>query len=326
MTSVAPAISVVIPCHNLGLYVEEAVRSVLAQTLSDFEITIVDDGSTDEATLALLRTFDLPKTRVLAQQNRGVGAARNRGIRESLGRYVCCLDADDRLRCEFFEKAFSILEARPEVGLVTGYFQMFGEKTDVFRYQSCSIPEMLVYNQAVEPAVFRREAWEKAGGYCETFSSSGIEDWDLWIAILELGFRAEVICDVVWDYRIRRDQMSTKMYQSSTWQQLCSELVMRHKQTYMKYVGEIVSQYAARSVELREWAEARGRAVDWWEKQAKNWQQTAEENQRKIKEQQAWIAQLEKDKAWLEEQRNSWQRLAGERDRLIQEYQGKGKL
>ena len=68
---------------------------------------------------------------------------------------------------------------------------MFGERTDVFRYQTCAFPEMLVYNQAVEPSLFRREAWERAGGYCETFTSSGIEDWDLWITILELGYRAD---------------------------------------------------------------------------------------------------------------------------------------
>jgi glycosyltransferase involved in cell wall biosynthesis/predicted NUDIX family NTP pyrophosphohydrolase len=328
MVNQIPAISVIIPCYNLGIYLDEAVQSVLAQTMHAFEIIIVDDGSTDKATCALLNNFNRPKTRLVRQENKGLAAARNRGIRESTGRYICCLDADDRLQPEFLEKAFTVLDTQPAVGFVTGYFQMFGERTDVFRYQTCAFPEMLVYNQAVEPSLFRREAWERAGGYCETFTSSGIEDWDLWITILELGYRAEVIPEIVWNYRMRHDQMSTKMYRPDTWGALCRELFVRHEKTYRKYMIEAMATQAARWAEIREWANARGQSILWWQQDAKNWQQLAEERERVLEEQlranqeqQAWVGELEKAKDWLEGQRANWHRLAEEREQQIREQQ-----
>jgi glycosyltransferase involved in cell wall biosynthesis len=328
MDNLIPAISVIIPFHNLGLYLEEAVGSVLAQTMQGFEVIVVDDGSTDEFTRLLLDTFDRPKTRLIRQNNQGLAAARNHVIRQAAGRYICCLDADDRLRAEFFERAFAVLETQPEIGFVTGYFQMFGDRSDVFRYQTCAFPEMLVYNQAVETALFRRAAWEKAGGYCETFSSSGIEDWDLWITILELGYRAEVIPEIVWDYRMRHDQMSTKMYQPDMWGGLCRELFVRHERTYRKFMVEVMAIQAARWAEIREWANARGESIIWWERESENLQRLAEEREQVIREQlrvtrdqQSWIGELEKAKSWLEEQRSNLQRLAEEREQVIRAHQ-----
>jgi glycosyltransferase involved in cell wall biosynthesis len=319
MDRAIPAISVIIPCYNLGSYLEEAVGSVLGQTLHDFEVIVVDDGSTDEFTRLLLDNFDRPKTRLIRQSNQGLAAARNHGIRQAAGRYICCLDADDRLRPEFFERAFAVLETQPDVGFVTGYFQMFGEREDVFRYDTCKFPDMLVYNQAVEPAIFRRVAWDKAGGYCETFSFSGIEDWDLWLTILELGYRADVIPEIVWEYRIRSEQMSTKMYQPEIWERLCRELAVRHEQNYQTYMIEVVAKHAARWVELRAWANNREQTITWWEKQSENWQRLADDREGVIQEQQRWIDELERGKAWLDEQWRTWEKIAGEREQVIQE-------
>src|SRR6185503_6687682 len=90
-----PALSVVIPCYNLGRYLHEAVESVLQQSYQEFEIIIVDDGSTDDFTCWLLQNFDRPKTRVFRQENAGLAATRNRGILKASGDYICCLDPDD---------------------------------------------------------------------------------------------------------------------------------------------------------------------------------------------------------------------------------------
>jgi glycosyltransferase involved in cell wall biosynthesis len=322
MAHLTPAISVIIPCYNLGLYLDDAIESVLAQTMQDFEVIVIDDGSTDEVTCTLLNDFSRPKTRIVRQKNKGLAIARNQGIQQSKALYICCLDADDRLQAEFLEKGFKVLEEQPDVGFVTGYFQMFGERDDVFQYPTCAVPEMLVYNEAIEPALFRRDAWEQAGGYCETFSSSGIEDWDLWITFLELGYRAHVIPEIVWEYRIRSDQMSTNMYHPDNWGQLVRELILRHRETYHDHMLDVLTIQAARWAEIREWANDRAQAVVWWEKQAKNWQRLAEENLRMSEEQQAWIGQLEKDKTSLEEQRAQWQRLAEERGCLISDPEG----
>src|SRR4029077_841577 len=86
-----PTIAVLIPCYNLGQYLEEALDSVLAQTFQDFEICVVNDGSTDAYTNDLISRLNRPKTKVVVVANGGLAAARNRGIQETSGRYLCAL-------------------------------------------------------------------------------------------------------------------------------------------------------------------------------------------------------------------------------------------
>ena len=81
----SPTVSVIIPCYNLGQYLDEAVQSVLAQTYQDFEIVIVDDGSTDPVTRALLAGYRRPRTRVIQIAHAGVSEARNVAIAHSAG-------------------------------------------------------------------------------------------------------------------------------------------------------------------------------------------------------------------------------------------------
>jgi len=101
-----PAISVIIPCYNYGRFVEEAVDSVLASTFQDFEIVIVNDGSTDAFTNELLAKLDKPKTRVLWQSNCGLPCARNNGIRSTDSPYFLPLDADEKLLLHIWKKPF----------------------------------------------------------------------------------------------------------------------------------------------------------------------------------------------------------------------------
>ena len=106
-----PVITVVIPCHNDGKFIDEAVDSVLCQTFQDFEIIIINDGSTDEFTNELLKTYSKPKTKVFTILNQGPSIARNIAIEKAKGRYILPLDADDRIFPNYLEKAFKIIEA-----------------------------------------------------------------------------------------------------------------------------------------------------------------------------------------------------------------------
>src|SRR3954452_3985813 len=90
-------ISVLLPCFNHGAFIDEAVESVFAQTFQDFEIIVVDDGSTDAQTVAKLSSWTAPRLRVLRTENRGLPAARNHAARHASGAVFCALDADDRL-------------------------------------------------------------------------------------------------------------------------------------------------------------------------------------------------------------------------------------
>ena len=105
--------SVIIPAYNQGRYLSAAIRSVLEQTLQDFEIIVVDDGSSDD-TPAVAQAFDEPRVRYIYQENRGLSAARNTGIRQAQGRYLSYLDSDDW----FLPRK---LELIPVIDLHTGF-------------------------------------------------------------------------------------------------------------------------------------------------------------------------------------------------------------
>ncbi len=299
-----PRISVIIPCYNLGQYLFEAIDTVLQQTLGDMEIIVVDDGSEDSFTQFLLSGLEHPLLTILHQQNQGVAAARNLGIRHARSAYISCLDPDDRLDPTFYEKAVAILDEQSAVGLVTGHLEFFDERGGVLAYEDCDFPELLVANRVVEPAVFRREAWEQAGGY-RSFSKNGIEDWDLWITLVEQGYRVAVIPEVVWYYRIRANQMSEEMFQPETWGLLARELVLAHEPTYSRYMPEVVATHAARWSDLRQWTLEQERAIAWWTRQSVSWEQIARERESYIEELRAWIAELDEDKSRLESQRES---------------------
>jgi GT2 family glycosyltransferase len=186
---VSPAVTVIMPVYDRERFVREAIASVLAQTFGDFELIVVDDGSTD-ATPAVVATIDDPRLRYVAQPHRGVAAAMNTGLRAARGRYVARLDSDDVWLPDLLATQVAVLETRPEIdvvyargqgmeadGTVTTHVWGFGPRWpgDALRSQlhgdfTCNIT-----------AVARRDCLERAGGFDESLTAH--EDWDLWLRV-----------------------------------------------------------------------------------------------------------------------------------------------
>jgi glycosyltransferase involved in cell wall biosynthesis len=119
---VLPVISVVIPLHNKAATIERALRSVLAQSFQDFEVIVVDDGSTDGSGDLVRQSGDV-RIRLIRQENRGVSAARNRGVSEAHSEIVAFLDADDEWLPEFLETISQLVKEQPASGMFgTSYF------------------------------------------------------------------------------------------------------------------------------------------------------------------------------------------------------------
>jgi O-antigen biosynthesis protein len=199
-----PLISMIIPCFNYGRYVGEAVDSVLAQTFQDFEIIVVDGGSTDATTADVLRSFQKPKTKVyLREGSHLVGDNRNFGISRAQGKYICCLDADDKLKPTYLEKALFFLEAY-NYDLVSTSVQFFG--TSGLQYHvplNPSLDEIVRSNQFSTVGVFRKTLWKKAQGYHDwgVGRDHVSEDWDLWVRLMALGARATNVPEALMLYR-----------------------------------------------------------------------------------------------------------------------------
>jgi len=116
-------ISVVIPAYNHGRFVGEAVRSVLAQTMADLELVVVDDGSTDD-TLAVVEAIRDPRLRVIAQRNGGTHAAINTGLRAAGAPLLAILNSDDAYDSERLARALAVLESEPDVALVGSHIEV----------------------------------------------------------------------------------------------------------------------------------------------------------------------------------------------------------
>ncbi|OFV94012.1 MAG: hypothetical protein A3G76_13920 [Acidobacteria bacterium RIFCSPLOWO2_12_FULL_65_11] len=235
-----PRVSVIIPCYNLGRYLDEAVASVLAQTYQDFEIVIVDDGSTDTATVSLLADYRRPKTRVMHTAHGGVSAARNVAIANAAGAYLCALDADDRLEPSYFEKAVPVLDADPALAFVSCWLRAFGDEEWEWKPEGCDLPSLLWEDTVLTASLVRREAVVAAGGYDEQMPIQGLEDWDLWLTLVERGYRGTILPEVLFNYRRRAGSLSTVSWMGAGHVPLTSYRVAKHADAYRAHLVDVL--------------------------------------------------------------------------------------
>jgi glycosyltransferase involved in cell wall biosynthesis len=191
-----PKVSVIIPAYQYGHFLGEAVDSVLAQTYKDYELIVVDDGSTDQTREVAAAYGD--RTRYIYQDNRGLSAARNTGVAASKGEYVGFLDADDVWLPNKLEVEVQFLDTHTSVGLVYSNYTYFGSRGDPRRRGFDGDPLVSVYapkgqfpnNFVSSSAVMvRKRCFEKVGLFDEALRTAG--DLDMWLRMatcFEIGY------------------------------------------------------------------------------------------------------------------------------------------
>jgi len=236
MTRQPPLVSIIIPCCNDGKYLDEAVTSALRQTHAALEIIIVDDGSRDPYTVRLLQTYQRPRTRVFHTPNRGPAAARNFAIRRAAGKYLLPLDADDRIAPSYVARAVACLERDPRLGIVYCRARRFGDQRGEWRLPEYSLGRMLMDNMIFSTALFRKKTWERVGGYNPNMVY-GLEDYDLWLSILEKEkCRVHRINQILFYYRSRRDSRTAKLKAEGLEQAMFRQLFRNHRQFYLRHL------------------------------------------------------------------------------------------
>ncbi len=209
-----PLVSVVIPSFNYGHLVADAIRSVEQQTFADLEIIVVEGGSSSaESRLQFAeatRNAASPRLRVLWQEKpHRAGANRNFGISHARGKYICCLDADDRIAPTYVEKAVFLLDAGFDV--VSPALQFFGNKADVWApHEQPTLDMLLEGNQVLTCALFRKSLWKEAGGYRDSDPATGHlhEDWLYWVRLAALGARFINLREPLFHYRSHEGTLS----------------------------------------------------------------------------------------------------------------------
>jgi glycosyltransferase involved in cell wall biosynthesis len=197
-----PRVTVVIPCHNYGRDVGRAIRSVLRQSYGDFELIVIDDGSTDDSWDEIQEAAkEDPRIKILRQENRGVSHARNRAIAMGSGEFIACLDADDAMATDFLKVLVQALERAPrDVGVVYSSLALMQEDGTGVKSRWPPQYDFSQFRQQRGNCVpslclFRREAWERTGGFRQRFKP--IEDGDLWMRMGSLGFRGMKVSENV---------------------------------------------------------------------------------------------------------------------------------
>jgi glycosyltransferase involved in cell wall biosynthesis len=189
-----PAVSVVIAAFNADRTIAETLESIAAQTFRDFEVIVVDDGSTDRtAQIAVQMAAGFPKLICLRQPNSGQPAARNRGIGEARGRYVAFVDADDLWRAEKLARQVHFLDCHPRTGLVYADAEFFDaasgrtlcRMSDKCRlYEGDVLGRLLLKSFIPSPTpMVRRTVFGEVGLFDESRELAIGEDWNMWLRI-----------------------------------------------------------------------------------------------------------------------------------------------
>ncbi len=241
-----PTVSVVIPCFNLGAYLDEAVQSVLDQTYQDFEIVIVDDGSDDALTRHVLASYRRPRTRIIRTENGGVAQARNRGLAEAHGQLLSFLDADDILEPSFLEKTVAVLGHEPSLAFASCWLRAFGADEFEWTPESCDFPHLLAEDTVCTAALTRRDVLEAVGGFDPDPRFDGYEDWDLAISLVESGHAGEIVPEFLFRYRIRPGSKSATRTAPENHARVVEYVVDKHTDSFRQHREALASRIRER--------------------------------------------------------------------------------
>ena len=195
-----PLVSIIVPVYNAEAFLAETMQSILAIRYPRLEILLMDDGSTD-GSMPIARRFaaEDQRIRLFSQPNQGASAARNNLIRQAQGKYILPIDADNLVEPTYVSHAVEVMESDAEVKVVCPRTDEFGLRTGEIHHPPYSLHLLARKNIIDACAMYRREDWERVGGYCPEVPTR--EDWEFWLSMLEDGGRVVRLPDIEFHYR-----------------------------------------------------------------------------------------------------------------------------
>ncbi len=246
-----PRLSIIIPCYNHGHYLRDALDSIKAFTDKDlYEVIILNDGSTDNYTISLLQQISTEGYRVINQQNQGLGAARNNAIAAAKGIYILPLDCDNKIRPAYITESIKILDEQPDIAMVYGDAEFFGDKTGRNVVGEFNLQKMMLGNYIDACAVYRRSVWETLGGYDEKMPVMGLEDWDLWLNMAFKNYAFQYIPQVMYDYRVLGNSMLRSIDYSRRTAVKNYMAEKYKKQLHYRYINELILENVQKNKKL----------------------------------------------------------------------------
>lgn len=227
-------VNIVIPLYNQEEYIKQCVTSALNQTYKNFDVTVINDGSTDHSRDVLRELVDywnqndrlrLPvdptdvagkghwdfdqKLKIVDQDNQGLSESRNTGIRAGDGEFILPLDSDDWIEPNYLAKTIPQM-ADHNIGIVSTDMQYEGLLHNRIRPRGLTLEDQMHSNNLPVCSLIRREAYQQTNGYETIFveiagsqKSPGYEDWNMWIDILKRGWKVAVVNEPLFHYRVK---------------------------------------------------------------------------------------------------------------------------
>lgn len=231
-----PQIAIIVPCYNQGKFLQEALDSVLSQSLQDWELVIVDDGSSDNsATVAKSYVAKDSRIRYVYQENAGPSAARNKGVRLTSAPLIFFLDGDNLIHRELLSRGVMYIKSHNDCTLYYSRAQYFGTRDGEFVLNYTSYRDLLVSNSIDCACIVRREDFLRIGGFDEQMR--GYEDWEFFIRLLYHNDRIFQDTKILFSYRVNDGQMSVNTQAKKRNDELTTYIYHKHADKYKEYYG-----------------------------------------------------------------------------------------
>jgi glycosyltransferase involved in cell wall biosynthesis len=211
-----PRLSVIIPCYGTCPDLDETLGSLRSAQLPGIEVILVDDGSPEPLAAKfgkLTAKYPELNLRGYRQTNGGPAKARNTALRHAAAATILPLDSDDAIESGNLREFLETLEAHPEVDIVYGDFQRFGERTDRGEAIPWEKTDLATRNGLVYCSLYRKALWEKIGGYNEVVPY-GIEDWQFWIHAQTEGAKGKYLPKILLRYRVGSTTLTSVVQQN----------------------------------------------------------------------------------------------------------------
>ncbi len=235
-------ISIVMPTYNQAHFLGEALDGILAQTWMDYELIIVNDGSTDNTRQLLAEYKQRLPFILLEQENQGLPKALNNGFKLAAGEYFTWTSSDNIMLPDMLETLHSVLQHDRKIGVAySDWYFINGDNSRRIEYRTIDFDRsvLLRMNYVHCSFLFQRETFERVGGYDPDLIYS--EDWDFWIRVSR-SFRMKHVPKSLYLYRVHASSMTSEMLQGSTRRKVQYrdfDMHLKHKYPLDWYLGKI---------------------------------------------------------------------------------------
>ncbi len=242
-------LTVIIPHYNLGQTLPETLESAFASDHPNYEVLLLDDGSTDAESVRMLRQMEekYPLLRIVRQENAGLSAVRNRGAALARGEYITFLDADDCVAPDFYRRGAALLDQYKNAAYVSSWLRLFGDVQGYKAYFPSCLPALLLDNMQGPGCVIRRNIFLAFGQNCVGMRA-GFEDHESWLRMAEHGWFGINIPEPLFYYRLSGGSMSAAFSRDESHERhirLYQELEAKHPSLYREYSTELYNLLTA---------------------------------------------------------------------------------